>query len=319
MGSDLRTVAMRASLVAAVLMLGGKLVAYFITGSTALLSDAAESVIHIFATGVAGFSLWYARQPASRHHPYGHGKIAYFSAGFEGALILTAALFIIWTGIAALIRGPQLRHLDWGLLITAVLTSINLGLGLFLIHVGRTRNALILVANGKHVLTDMWTSLGVIVGVGIVWLTGIVWIDPAVAIAVGANILFSAVGLMRRSFRGLLDEARPEHTAQILESLERAAGEGVISGFHQLRHRASNDVLWIELHILMPGEMAMAEAHRRVTQVEETVRGLFPNYSVRVTTHIEPVGHEIDHPEGHPGLEDPFETVAQAMREERVR
>lgn len=303
---DLQQTAMGASLGVAVLMLIGKLGAYWLTGSAAILSDAAESVVHIAATGVAGLSLWYSRRAADGTHPYGHGKIAYFSAGFEGAMIFWAAGYIYYVSVKELIVGPELKHLGAGILITAALCAVNFALGQFLIRVGKALNAFILIANGKHVMTDMWTSAGVVVGVLIVHMTGILWLDPIVAILVATNILREASSLIMRSFRGLLDQANPRHTPQILGALNDAVASGRISGYHQLKHRESNDALWVEVHMLVPGVTTTADAHRAVTRVEQAIRDLFPNYSVHVTTHIEPDEHDVAHPEGHPGLADPF-------------
>jgi len=303
---DLKRTAMGASLAIAVLMLAGKLAAYYITGSAAILSDAAESVVHIAATGVAGLSLWYAHRAADDSHPYGHGKIAYFSAGFEGAMIFSAAGYIYYSSIRALIAGPELQHLGVGIVITAALCLVNLALGSFLVYAGKKHNAVILVANGKHVLTDMWTSAGVVVGVLIVNITGILWIDPVCAILVATNIVVEAVRLMLRAFSGLLDQANPKHAKAILGALEKAVSEGRISGFHQLKHREANDVIWVDVHMLVPGATATAQAHASVTQVEDTIESLFDKYAVHVTTHIEPDEHDEHHPRGHPGLDDPY-------------
>jgi cation diffusion facilitator family transporter len=222
---NMRVIAMGTSLAVAVLMLIGKLTAYFITGSTAILSDAAESVIHIAASGVAAFSLWYSMQAPDRKHPYGHGKIVYFSAGFEGALIGVAALSIAYLAIRALIAGVELTELHIGLLITGFLAAINGLLGLFLIRVGKRNNSLVLVANGQHVLTDMWSSAGVLAGVGIVWLTGITWLDPVAALLVAANILYASYALIRNAFQGLLDQADPVATQRILSCLQKMVEE----------------------------------------------------------------------------------------------
>lgn len=304
---DIRHMAMAASLAVAFIMLAGKLIAFYLTGSIAILSDALESVVHVAATGVAAFSLWYAQQPASREHPYGYGKVAYFSAGFEGALILLAALFTLYVAVQDLIVGPELQRLGWGLLITGLLALINLALGTMLVWVGKRRNALILVSNGKHVLTDMWTSAGVVLGVGLVWFTDILWLDPVVAIAVGINILLTALGLMRRSFRGLLDSADPEKTSVLLRTLNDAVESGEVSSFHQLRHRQSNDHLFVELHIMLPKDVTIKEAHDRVTVLESRIRECFPDFTVHVTTHMEPFPHDkTAHPGGHKGLGDPL-------------
>ena len=291
-------------------MLAGKITAYVLTGSSAILADAAESVIHLAATSVAAFSLWYASQPADRSHPYGHGKIAFFSAGLEGGLIFIAATYIIYTAVRALIHGPELKNLGLGLLITAFLVLINLALGLTLVRVGRASGSIILTANGKHVLTDMWTSLAVLAGVGVVYLTDLLWLDPIVAIAAGLNIIASAVALIRRSYGGLLDEADPAMTQRIMDCLDRAKDNGRIAEFHQLRHREADAVLWVEVHMLLDADLTVDEAHLRVTEVEQSIKGLFPGLRVHLTTHIEPDSHVQHHPGGHPDLPDPLDPAA---------
>ena len=285
-------IAMTASLVIAFVMLAGKGVAWAITGSTAILSDALESVVHLAATAMAGFSLWYAAQPPDRRHPYGHGKIAYFSSGVEGALILIAAVGIVWTAVLDLVRGPEVEQIGLGLLITAALGLVNLVLGLALVRVGRRTNALVLVANGHHVLTDMWTSLGVLVGIGLVWATGAVWLDPVVAILVGANIVWTSGSLMRDSFRGLMETADLDETDRVLDVLDAAVSDGTIDGYHHVRHRRVNDQVWIEQHLLLPDDLALTEAHERATAVEVRQRAIFPDSRVQVTSHLEPDSHQ---------------------------
>lgn len=303
---DTRFTAMGLSLLAAVLMLAGKMAAFFVTGSTAILSDAAESVVHILATAFAAFSLWYSMQAPDRQHPYGHGKIAYFSAGFEGALIAVAALSIYYIAFRSLIFGIELTELGLGVAITGMLAVINGFLGLFLVKVGRSRNSLVLIANGKNVLTDMWTSFGVVAGVVLIWLTGVQWLDPLVALIVALNISYTAFVLLRDAFHGLLDEADPAVTEQLLACMRRLVEEGQVNGFHQLRHRKTENILWVELHLLMPEQMTIIEAHSHINAVEEELRHLFPEYEVHITSHIEPDEHAEAHPNGHDGPEDPL-------------
>jgi cation diffusion facilitator family transporter len=293
---DERRVAMAASLAVAVVMLVGKLAAYHITGSTAILSDALESVIHLFATGIAAFGLWYAAQPADPDHPYGHGKIAYFSSAFEGLLIMVASVAIIVTAAHALLTGPELQQLGVGLVITGFLAAVNAVLGLSLVHVGRKHDSIVLIANGQHVLTDMWTSIGVIAGVGLVWMTGTLWLDPVVALLVAANILRTSWRLMRGSYDGLMERADSATTQRITAALEDARQRGDIVGWHQLRHRRVNDRLWVELHLLFPGDLSLVDAHRQATVVEEAVRTVFDGANVSVISHLEPDTH--DHPAG---------------------
>lgn len=287
-------------------MLAGKLTAAAITGSAAIYSDAAESVIHLFATGFAAFSLWYASTPADESHPYGHGKIAYFASAVEGLLILVAALTILYTAIQDLVRGPSLDRLGTGLYILLGLTLVNLGLGAYLVHTGRKHNSLVLVSNGQHVLTDMWTSVGVIGGVALVWLTGIEWLDPVAAILVALNILWTAGQLLRRSVYGLMEKADPESTARIFNVLNEALENETIVNFHQVRYRRVSDEVWIEYHLLFPGKMSIEEAHARSHAVEDEIATLFPRAEVHVTAHLEPARHDEAHPPHHVEPSDPL-------------
>ncbi|WP_258096019.1 cation diffusion facilitator family transporter [Salinibacter sp. 10B] len=301
--------AMGLSLAVSVVMLGGKITATLLTGSTAILSDAAESVIHLFATGFAGFSLWYAATPPDPDHPYGHGKIAYFASAVEGTLILLAALGIGGMAVRDLLTGVELRRLDLGLYLIGGLTAINLALGWYLIRTGRRTNSLVLVSNGQHVMTDMWTSLGVIVGVGLVWLTGIRWLDPAVGLLVASNILWTATSLLRRSVYGLMDEADPDATQALLDELTEAKADGTIAEYHQVRHRRSGEQVWVEYHLMFPGDMSIREAHARSHEVEDRVDALFPDDAVHVTAHLEPQRHDDAHPDGHREPADPLRGV----------
>jgi cation diffusion facilitator family transporter len=303
---DQRVRAMALSLFMAFVMLGGKGAAYFITGSVAILSDALESVIHLLATAFVGYSLWYSMQPADTRHLYGHGKIAYFASGFEGAMILVAAVAIYFTAIRDLIEGPEIRQLNTGMLIIGLLMLVNLALGLFLVFTGKRHNSLVLVANGKHVLTDMWTSLGVLGGLFVVWLTDIVWLDPVVAILVATNIVWTASTLIRQSVAGLMESADPAETAVILRTLEEAREQGVIRQFHQVRHRRVNDQVWVEYHLLFPDRLSITQAHDRSHEVEERVIALFPRDTVYVTAHLEPEAHDASHPEGFSEPDDPL-------------
>jgi cation diffusion facilitator family transporter len=302
----MRRRAMIVSLLVSFLMLAGKVGAAYMTGSAAIFSDAVESVIHLFATAFAGFSLWYAATPPDTNHLYGHGKIAYFASGFEGGLILVAALSIIYSAVHDLLVGPELQQLGAGLVVIAALSVVNAGLGWYLIRTGRQHNSLVLVSNGQHVMTDMWTSVGVVGGVGLVWLTDIVWLDPVVAILVACNILWTAGRLIRRSARGLMERADTEATERILDTLNRAMEHELIENFHQVRHRRVNDQVWVEYHLLFPEDMSITEAHDRSHLVEDAVNRLFPKDDVHVTAHLEPVAHDTYHPEDHQEPTDPL-------------
>ena len=305
--------AMAVSMGVSFLMLAGKIVAATVTGSAAIFSDAAESVVHLFATGFASFSLWYAATPPDESHPYGHGKVAYFASAVEGVLILVAAVGIVWTSVHDLLTGAELHRLDVGVYLLSALTLINLALGWYLVRTGRRTNSIVLVSNGQHVLTDMWTSLGVVVGVGLVWLTGIRWLDPVIALLVAANILWTAYGLIRRSIYGLMDKADREATKRILDVLGRAKEAGVIADFHQVRHRRTGDEVWIEYHLMFPGDMTIHTAHEASHRVEDEVDKLFPEDDVHVTAHMEPTYHDEAHPDHHYEPKDPLRDVFQRM------
>lgn len=305
---DPRRVAVAVSVAVAFLMLAGKMAAFFLTGSTAIFSDAMESVVHLLATIFVGFSLWYSFQPPDTGHPYGHGKIAYFSSGFEGVLILIASVAIIVTAVDDLIHGPTLEQLDLGLGIIGTLAVVNLALGLYLIRTGKQHNNLVLVSNGEHVLTDMWTSVGVLIGILLVRLTGVTWLDPVVAIGVAVNIMYVGGRLVRQSIGGLMERADEGYTARILEILEEARREGIISNFHQVRHRRVHDQLWIEYHLLFPHELSITKAHDLSHLVEDRIAVQFKD-DVYVTAHLEPDHHEDAHPAGHAEPADPLRKV----------
>ncbi|WP_245846019.1 cation diffusion facilitator family transporter [Longibacter salinarum] len=315
--SERRTARRRAmglSIIVSFIMLAGKVIAAQLTGSAAIFSDAAESVVHLFATGFASFSLWYAATPPDSNHPYGHGKVAYFASAVEGVLILVAAVGIVWTSVNDLLTGAELQRLNIGLYLLAGLTAINLGLGWYLVRTGRETNSIVLVSNGQHVLTDMWTSLGVIVGVGLVWLTGVSWLDPLVALLVAGNILWTAYGLLRRSIYGLMDKADGDATQQILDVLASAKEQGLIADFHQVRHRRTGDEVWIEYHLMFPGDMTIHDAHDRSHRVEDEVDRLFPDDDVHVTAHLEPRKHDAAHPDHHYEPADPLRDVFFDLR-----
>ena len=291
------TVAMAWSLGIGVLMLAIKVGAYVLTGSAAILSDAAESVVHVAAVSFAFYSLRLSRKPADADHLYGHAKISFFSAGFEGAMILLAAAYIVYEALSGWLGGLELQNLDVGAALTAAAMGINALLGAYLIRTGRRCGSLILVANGKHVLTDSWTSLGVIVGLSLALATGWLPWDPIAALAVAANIAVSGVGLIRQSVGGLMDVAEEGVRERILETLERETRHHAIA-FHGLRHRNLGDLHWIDVHLLFPGSTSIHEAHRVATEVEESVSAKL-GARAHVTTHLESIeDHDQVHADG---------------------
>ncbi len=278
--------AMRLSLAVGLGMLGLKAAAYLVTDSTAILSDAAESVIHVVAVGFAAYSLSYSLKPADRGHPYGHAKISFFSSGVEGALIVMAALYIVYEAVYKLITGPELENLGWGTALTVLAVAINGALGSFLLWRGRRYHSIILEANGKHVLTDCWTSIGVVVGLSLIYLTGWSYWDPLCALVVAANIMVSGYGLIRRSIGGLMDEADPEFRREVEGVIQNEVEKRGVS-YHRLRHRNLGNAYWVDFHILFNDSITIKEAHRIATSIEHTINQSFP-FEVIASTHLEP-------------------------------
>src|SRR5271157_3858042 len=290
--------AMRISLAFGVLMLVGKMAAYFMTGSAAILSDAAESVIHVVAVAFAAFSLRLSTKPAKPGFLYGYERITFFSAGFEGAMIVLAAIFILYAAIEKWLRGLQLENLGAGTLLVLAAGVLNAGLGWYLIRTGRRSHSLILEANGKHVLTDSWTSFGVVAGLGLVLLTRWKPFDPLVAIAVAVNILWSGGHLVWRSAVGLLDHSDPKAGRKIREKLDAICSELSIQ-YHGVRFRTTGYRQIIEVHLLFPQLTSVSEAHRLATMVEERLPAEL-GMPAEVITHLESLEDHADvHHEQH--------------------
>jgi cation diffusion facilitator family transporter len=235
------TRAMRLSLAVGFLMVVLKVGAYVLTGSASILGDAAESVVHVAAVMFASFSLGLLQKPADDDHPYGHSKIAFFSAGIEGGLIILAALFIIYEAVDRWIKHLPPTNLDQGLILTTLTILINAALGWHLIRTGKKAGSLILESNGKHVLTDVWTSLGVIIGLSLVALTGWHGWDSVCGIAMAGNIIWTGYGLMRQSIGGLMDTADPALNAALDAALRRETEKHGLR-FHALRHRDAGEM-----------------------------------------------------------------------------
>jgi cation diffusion facilitator family transporter len=260
------------SLAVGVLVFAGKLAAWRATGSSAVLSDALESVVNVVAASLLLYSLVVAARPADRDHPYGHGKVEYFSAGVEGALIAVAALLIISEAVQALVRGPRVRNLDVGLVIVALLTGLNALLGVYLVRTGRRFRSVALVADGHHVLTDVWTSAGVMLGLAAVRLTGWVVLDPLVAIAVAANILRTGWRLLRGAVGGLMDEADEELLTRVAEALEQERAPWWID-VHGLRTFGSGALRHTDLHLAVPRYFDAERLHGIHERVRNVVLG----------------------------------------------
>ena len=248
------------SLTVALLMLAAKYQAYRMTGSTAVLSDALESIVNVVAAVFALGGLVFAGRPADRNHPYGHGKIEFFSAAFEGGLIAFASVVIVYDVVLILLAGAAVRQISAGVVIVLVTGLVNLVLGWYLVRTGRRYNSLTLVADGKHVIADFWTSAGVVVGLLLVQLTGHAWLDPLVALLVALSLMWTGFRLVRHAAGGLLDEEDPALLSRVLGALQRYVGHGVIR-VHHLRAIRSGRFHHVEAHLVVPEFWSVDKAH----------------------------------------------------------
>jgi cation diffusion facilitator family transporter len=275
------------SVAAALATITLKTLAWWLSGSVGLLSDALESIVNLAAALLALTMLRVAASPPDENHPYGFSKAEYFAAGIEGALIVLAAAGILATAIPRLIDPQPLEAPVLGLALSAAASGINLAVGMLLIRVGRREHSIALEADGHHLMTDVWTSAGVIAGVALVFLTGWLRLDPLVALAVAVHIVWIGLRLMRRSWKGLLDAAIPaEDTGEVTKLFTEYSKRYGVS-FHALRTRQAGARRFISFHFLVPDEWTVAQAHRLSEEIEERIRSMVPNAAV--FTHIEPI------------------------------
>lgn len=276
-------------------MLAVKIRAYAVTGSLAVLSDAAESVVHFFIVCFAAYSVRLSQKPADKEHLYGHDRINFFSVGFEGAMIVLAALFIFYeAGSRWWSDNLELRAVESGIGYIALAAIINGALGWFLLRRGRQWDSLILEANGKHVMADALTSIGVIIGLALARATGWLPFDPLVAMLVAVHILWSGAGLVRRSVGGLMDSADPRVDAKLRAVLDRETRKHGIQ-YHFLRHRDAGARLVIDFHLLFENDDTIARAHDVSLLIEQAIAREF-DMPTEVISHFEPVrGHDEAH------------------------
>ncbi|MDR2788905.1 MAG: cation diffusion facilitator family transporter [Candidatus Accumulibacter sp.] len=261
-------------------------VAWWLTGSVGLLSDALESLVNLAGAMMALAMLTIAEQPADDQHAYGHGKAEYFSSGFEGLLILFAAIAIGISAIERLLHPHVLSDIGIGLGVSIVASIFNLSVARVLLAAGREHRSLTLEADARHLMTDVWTSGGVIVGVGAAALSGRPWLDPLIALLVAVNIVWTGLKLIHDSTLGLMDSALPpEEHAKVVGILERYRVEGI--DYHALRTRESGARRFIELHVLVPGAWPVRRGHDLAERVESDIRDALPRTTV--ITHVEPL------------------------------
>lgn len=274
------------SILAAVVTIALKTAAWWLTGSVSLLSDAAESLVNLVAAVSAFLALLYAAQPVDREHTYGHEKIEFFASGLEGGLILVAALAIAWSSTVRLFGEHEVQRLDLGLALSLAAAVINLVVAQVLLRVGRRYHSIILEADGQHLMTDVWTSVAVLAGLGLVRLTGAVWLDPAVALLMAGYIMTTGWRLTRRSFDGLMDRALPDdEVARLRDGISALLEPGMT--FHALRTRRAGSRRFADFHLLVPGEMSVAHAHVLVDRIEAALKNALAN--LEVTIHLEPI------------------------------
>jgi len=259
------------SLVIGFLMFFLKIFAFVITGSSAILSDAIESIVHIFATSISFISLLISLKPPDESHPYGHGKIEYFSAGFEGGLIIVAALSIIFFAVEDLIFGIELNRLDIGAYLIFSASAINLALGLFLIRIGKKTNSLILEADGKHILTDSVTSIAVLFSIIIVMITDFKVLDPIIAIFVAVNIIVTGYKLIRKSIRGLMQERDYEFLDKLIQALNKIRRDDFIE-IHKLRTWSAGNHHYVDFHLIIPSYYTIEQSHEIQRFITESLR-----------------------------------------------
>jgi cation diffusion facilitator family transporter len=274
------------SIAAALVTIVLKTTAYLLTDSVGLLSDAVESLVNLAGGIMALMMLRVAARPADDDHAYGHGKAEYFSSGVEGTLILLAAGSIAYTAVLRLLHPKPLEQVGLGLAVSVGASLVNLAVALIILRAGRRHNSITLEANAHHLMTDVWTSVGVVGAIGAVAFTGWNWLDPVVAILVAANIVWTGVGIVRRSVAGLMDVAIPatdlDKVRAVLKSHEAAGAK-----FHNLRTRQAGSRKFITTDVLVPGAWTVQRGHDLVELIEDEIRRTIPDSSV--FTHLEPV------------------------------
>jgi cation diffusion facilitator family transporter len=274
------------SIAAALLTIGLKTAAYVLTGSVGLLSDALESLVNLAGAIMALGMLTIAARPADEDHAYGHGKAEYFSSGVEGTLILIAAISIAVTAVIRLLHPRPLEQLGLGLAVSVAASLVNLAVALVLLRAAKQNDSITLKANAQHLLTDVWTSVGVVAGVGAVAVTGWQQLDPIVALIVAGNIIWTGVGIVRDSISGLMDRALPAEELKIVRDiLEKLRQDGI--EYHDLRTRQAGSCRFVSLHVLVPGKWTVHRGHELLERIEADIRGALP--SVEVITHLESI------------------------------
>jgi cation diffusion facilitator family transporter len=288
MKSSKAKIALRVSLGVSVLLFCVKMSAFFLTDSSTVFSDAADSVIHILAVSFVYYGFLLSTKPADDKHLYGHERVEFFSVGIEGSVIVIAGLIIIYESITKFIHGHILQHLSWGIGLLAAAGLINLAMGTYLVKTGEREHNMIVLSNGKHTLADVWISLGAVITLIIITFTGWLILDTIVGLIVAIYIMFEGYKLLRYAVNGLMDRKNPAVDSTIRNILKNPL-PGTMISFHNLRHRTTGDTTWIELHAIFKKGIGLDAAHEDATLLEKRlINGI--NGDVIVTIHLEPEG-----------------------------
>lgn len=292
------------AIAAAIATIALKTGAWAMTGSVGLLSDAAESTVNLVAAVVALIALKVAAQPATERFLYGRAKAEYFSAAVEGAMIFVAAAVIIVTAVERFVHPQPIENVGWGMAISVFASLINAAVALVLLRAGRRYRSITLKADGKHLMTDVVTSAGVLVGVALVWLTGWDRLDAVVAFAVGVNIIVTGVGLVSESVAGLLDHVLPEEDNATITTILRRRSDGTVA-FHGLQTREAGQQKFMNVHVLVPDEWTVKQGHDYIDALESELADALPGLTV--ITHLEPISDPLsyeDIPSAHIPIHD---------------
>lgn len=281
-----------------------KFAGFLITGSNTVLSDMAESVVHVLAVGFSVYGVYLSSRPADKKHPYGHERIEFLAVGVEGSVIVMAGLMIIYQSVKHLILGLEPENLEEGIFVVAGAGLVNLALGSYLMYIGKKEKNNIILGNGKHTLTDVYTSAGVVVTLILIKYTGFSILDSLVALFVAAYIMFEGFRLVRFAVRGIMDTADEDQDKRIQQVLDSDLPAGV-RGWHGLRHRTAGKTTWIELHALFNKEITLDEAHDIATELEKRLIHAVEGDAI-VTIHLEP---EENHNQAHDALEGANENL----------
>jgi len=274
------------SLFVSAISLSIKIGAFFVTGSIGALADSAESVVHFFAVIFVVYGYYLSLKPADDDHHYGHERIEYLSVGAEGAIIIAAGITIIYHAVKGVIFGVEIANLDVGIPMLIAAALINLVLGLYLVRTGKKHDSMLAISNGKHTLTDVWTSAGVVISLLLISFTGWLFIDIIVSVAIAAYISSEAYKLLRYSIAGIMDTRDEDVDASLKKVLEGDLPENIV-GWHHLRHRTVGKTTWVEMHLVFADHISLEKAHEDATRVERKLIDSLKHDAI-VTIHLEP-------------------------------